>query len=85
MTTRLPEKPCITSLPIEIIWRIFMQLDYPSLLAIKQICKVFHSITNTRQFWHDYVKKLCEDYEMTPPKEEIEEYNEMELERWALQ
>ncbi|KAF7761927.1 hypothetical protein Agabi119p4_9919 [Agaricus bisporus var. burnettii] len=38
----------------------------------------------TRNFWYDRIHRLCEEYVVSLPEEELKEYTIAELEQWAM-
>ncbi|KAF7761230.1 hypothetical protein Agabi119p4_10639 [Agaricus bisporus var. burnettii] len=69
--------------PVELLAQVFMYLDTSSVLAVRQSCKTFYSVTKTRQFWYNRVNQLIKTHYVCPPEESLDEYNVDELERWV--
>ncbi|KAF9450201.1 hypothetical protein P691DRAFT_810955 [Macrolepiota fuliginosa MF-IS2] len=72
----------ITSLPYDIIYEIALNLDCPSISALRLTCKTFYDFTKIRQIWYGFIRDLRGEHGAFTGGE-LGTYTLEELERWV--
>ncbi|KAF5363553.1 hypothetical protein D9756_000095 [Leucocoprinus leucothites] len=69
LTVTLHMSETISSLPSEILSKIFLELDCSNLLSTRLTCKGFYDVTKSRHFWLEHIQKIKETFGYILPLE----------------